>query len=243
MSDDIPVDGRPVRADLVSGSYYQVVKLDLGGDGISDPVVNRIPIRVDEDDSHGTVGGLVPTDGVQIAGSDGTNLHAVKVDNTGIVQVAQNGTLTVSSDGISSFKIINDDLNSEVTLLASQAYSSTQTSPDQINYRWSGARFFLNVSAAPTSTSETLTVSIQAKDALSGNYFTVSKYATLPAADSGSFGSLPTLLAFEFYPGAVDPTITNFKSQSSVLPYRWRAVVTHSAASSWTYSLSACLLR
>jgi hypothetical protein len=241
-NDDIVIDGKPVRSDYVSGSYYQIVKLDLGGDGLTDPVVGSLPVSVVDGDAHGTLGEAPPAEGVLMAATNGASLVALKVDGDGSLCVSAPSTVTVSPEGGASFNTVTDDLNAATTLLISQAYSSTQISDDQTNVRWRGARLFLNVTAAPTSTSETLTVSIQEKDSASGAYFTISKFTALPAANSGSFASAASFL-FELYPSAVSPTLTNYQVQSTSLPYKWRATVTHSGASPWTYSLGACLIK
>lgn len=243
MPDDIVVDGRPVRSDLVSGSYYQVVKLDVGGDGLSVPVVGTFPVTISSDPTQGTDGAVPPAKVVAVGGTDGTNLQLIKVDANGVVQTAQNGNITVVSDGVSVFKIQTDDLNGETTPISPAAYTTTQTSTDQTNTRWRGVRFYLNVTVAPTATAETLTVSLEHKDSVSANYFKISNWAALPAANAGTFAALPAGFVFEMYPGVTDPAIANHKVQSNTLPYRWRAKVTPSGANSWTYSLGASLIR
>lgn len=243
MPDDVVIDGSPVRADLVSGSYFQVVKLDLGGDGLSVPVIGAVPISISSDPSQGTDGAVPPAKVVAVGGTDGTNLQLVKVDATGVVQVAQNGNITVTSDGASTFKTETDDLNGATTLVATGAYTATQNSVDQQNDRWRGVRLHLNVTVAPTSTIETLTVSLEAKDTVSANYFKISNWTNSGAANGGGYSSLPAQFVFEYYPGSTNPTITNYQVQSNVLPFKWRAKVTHSAASPWTYTLGASLIR
>lgn len=243
MSDDVVIDGSPVRADLVSGSYFQIVKLDLGGDGLSVPVIGAVPISVSSDPSQGTDGAVPPAKVVAIGGTDGTNLQLIKVDATGIVQVAQNGNITVTSDGASTFKTQTDDLNGATTLITSGAYTATQTSADQQNDRWRGLRLHLNVTVAPTGTPETLTVSLETKDTVSANYFKISNWISSGAANAGGYASMPTQFVFEYYPGSTNPTIANYQAQSNVLPFKWRAKITHSAASPWTYSLGASLIR
>jgi len=47
MADNVaitPGSGTTVRTDDVGGVQYQVVKLDLGGDGASIPVVTTLPV-------------------------------------------------------------------------------------------------------------------------------------------------------------------------------------------------------
>ncbi len=48
MADNVilPGDGLPVATDEVAGIHFQLVKLDLGGDGVSVPVVGSIPVSV-----------------------------------------------------------------------------------------------------------------------------------------------------------------------------------------------------
>ena len=126
------------------------------------------------------------------------------------------------------------------TLLASAARTATATSSDQ-TATGRGVMLVLNVTAEAAS--ETLSLKIQGKDPISGNYFDITSFGTMYT----STGEAPTRTkAAVLYPGVLaadhvgvaagtDGTI----AKSGVLPATWRAVVTHSSTGSWTYSLAA----
>lgn len=126
------------------------------------------------------------------------------------------------------------------TLLASTTRTATANSSDQTAVG-RGVMLVLNVTVEAAS--ETLSLKIQGKDPISGNYFDITSFGTMYT----STGEAPTRTkAAVLYPGILaadhvgvaagtDGTI----AKSGVLPDTWRAVVTHSSSGSWTYSLAA----
>jgi hypothetical protein len=113
--------------------------------------------------------------------------------------------------------------NTEGTLLASAARVATTSSADQVNYNARGVRVFVNVTVVPTV--ETLTVAVQEKDPVSGNYLTL-----IAAAADAASGQKVTLVV---YPGCI--AVANVCANTP-LGRTWRVTVTHSASGSFTYS-------
>lgn len=121
--------------------------------------------------------------------------------------------------------------NTDLTLLASAARTTTTASPDQINYNGRGVVVFLNITAVPGV--DTLQVNVQAKDPVSGVYST---FAQGPTIATTGFQYITV------YPGAA--TAGSFLAYTSVqpLPRTWRVNIGHSAATSFTYSVGASVI-
>jgi hypothetical protein len=165
---------------------------------------------------------------------------AVRGNNSGIGAYGNN-----SSDGSTGANVLNVDpllMNSagswdrqrntlDGTLLASSARTATTNSPDQTNYNGRGVSVVLNVTANPGGI-ETLSLKIQGKDSISGNYYDIADATVLFTAGNGTkvLTVYPGVLAADFVAGDT--------GKSAVVPRTWRAVVTHSSTGSWTYSLS-----
>jgi len=117
--------------------------------------------------------------------------------------------------------------NTEITILNSAVRSVTNVSADLTNRGAAGVIIYFNVSAVPGT--DTVTLSVEGKDPVSGNYgviFTAAAIATTvqPAR-------------YIIYPGAsgTGPTAT----LACPIPRTWRVKITHSAASNFTYSVGA----
>lgn len=110
----------------------------------------------------------------------------------------------------------------QVTALASAARTATTTVDIVKGSKYCGVQAYLIVTAVPTV--ETLTFSIQGKDA-AGNYYTL-----LAGAASATTGTVPLTL----FPAA---TVTANVSANNCLPDVWALKVTHSASGSFTYSV------
>jgi hypothetical protein len=114
--------------------------------------------------------------------------------------------------------------NHEVTVLASAARTAAINSSDQTNYNARTLYLTWDITAAATGT---LTLTIKYKDSLSG------KYVTLLASAAQAGTGTVTL--------KVGPDLTAAANTvaKEALPRLWRAEVTGSDGSSWTYSCSA----
>jgi hypothetical protein len=114
--------------------------------------------------------------------------------------------------------------NHEATVLASAARTAAINSSDQVNYNARTLYLTWDITAAATGT---LTLTIKYKDSLSG------KYVTLLASAAQAGTGTVTL--------KVGPDLTAAANTvaKEALPRLWRAEVTGSDGSSWTYSVSA----
>ena len=134
--------------------------------------------------------------------------------------------------------------NYEGTLLASSARTATTNSPDQTNYNSKGVLIILNVTSEAAT--ETLSLKLQAKDVISSNYSDIATfgviYTSASEAPTRTKGGL-------LYPGIITADLVGVAAgidgvigKAGALPRTWRAVVTHSASGSWTYSLAYSLI-
>jgi hypothetical protein len=125
--------------------------------------------------------------------------------------------------------------NLDLTLLSSASRSSSQNSPDQVNYNARGVLVLLNVTANPGG-AETLTLELQAKNGVTSTYFPLVNTGAVITAANGMRGLM-------VYPGAVETVAgADLWVQGLALPRNWRVAVQNSGAGSWTYSLAATLM-
>ncbi len=172
----------------------------------------------------------------------GTNVIGVANPSTG--NGADIGLITASRP--SSYNGATWDANrgnEPATLLASAARTATTSSADQTNYNGKGVLLVVNVTAEAGTT--TLTLTVQGKDSISGNYYDLITGIVVYNAATDT----PTVTrAIAIYPGvltadAIGAGNANLISQKSVvLPRTWRVTVTPSDASSQTYSVSGVTL-
>lgn len=121
--------------------------------------------------------------------------------------------------------------NVEGTALASAARTATTNGPDITNYNNRGIIFFLNITAAPGI--DTILLSAQARDPISGNYAPFNIAWTAQSATGLTLYVInPPVTATAIYAGTT----------SGPLPRTFRPVVTHSGAGSFTYSLGYSIL-
>jgi hypothetical protein len=146
-------------------------------------------------------------------GGDGINLGSIPSLQIG-------GALHVYNGGF--FDRLRN--NHEVTVFASAARTANINSGDQFNYNSRTLYLTWDITAAATGT---LTLTIKYKDSLSG------KYVTLLASAAQAGTGTVTL--------KVGPDLTAAANTvaKEALPRVWRAEVTGSDGSSWTYSCSA----
>lgn len=117
--------------------------------------------------------------------------------------------------------------NTDRSLLASAARTVTTTSPTRLNPSSRAGHFILDVTAVTATPS--ITVDIQAEDALSGNF-----YSLLLS------NAITTVGTYVFKIGPGYPPVPN-QAANDNLPLNYRAMVTHADADSITYSLNANL--
>ena len=126
--------------------------------------------------------------------------------------------------------------NSPATGLASAARTASTPTPDQTNYNGRGAKIFLDVTATPND-AQTLTVTVEEKDGVSGKYVQIASFTALVAS---VLTGTPTTETYEYEiaPGIAE-TVAAAKHELQALQLNrtWRVNVLHSAAGSWTYSV------
>jgi hypothetical protein len=119
--------------------------------------------------------------------------------------------------------------NQDITLLTSAARTTTTSaSPPTNNFNARGVWVVLNITVVPGA--DTVTLKIEARDTVSGLYVTL-----LTGAAQVGTGTTE----YSLYPGVTETANVDV---SRPLPRNWRITVTHSAATSFTYSVGASLV-
>ncbi|MCL6542045.1 MAG: hypothetical protein K6T87_15930 [Roseiflexus sp.] len=163
-------------------------------------------------------------------GFDGTNWDRVLLSTHG------DGLTTASGQNVAGFLYQFNGTNWErvrgnldITVLSSAVRSSTTNSSDFINQNGRGLKVVFNITAVPGT--DTVTLSIEGKDPLSGVYYTI-----FSGAAESSIGTK----VYTIYPGI--PIVENV-SANDILPRTWRVKVTHSAGTNFTYSVGASVIQ
>ena len=110
-------------------------------------------------------------------------------------------------------------MNEEFTLLASAARTIDTASADQTNPAAGGAALTLNITV--NASSETITLYLQHKDPVSGNYVNLANSGVLNTSDTGTFTWQPAV----------------------PLPNTWRINADKSGAASVTFSVAGAYAR
>lgn len=118
--------------------------------------------------------------------------------------------------------------NTNLTLFASAARTSTPTPYDGVNYNHRGLHLVIDATAAAATPSVVFT--IQGLDVISGKYYTI-------LASAAVTGISTTVL--RVYPAL---TVAANLVASDILPRSWRLIATHGDADSLTYSVGASLI-
>lgn len=126
------------------------------------------------------------------------------------------------------------------TLLQSEVCTATAESEPQVSSRGQrGVMLVLDITDAPAA-ADTLTLAIQAKDPATGKYVTLTAFT---ASKKGEELEAGATLTYTIYPGGAETAaVGSHEIQALPLPSRWRALVTHSAGGSWTYTLGSLAL-
>lgn len=159
--------------------------------------------------------------GVLALASSGSGMQSISgtADASAGTQVVSSGM--ISYNGATFDKVRN---NTQNTLLASSARTVTTSSADQTNYNSKGLHVVLDVTSAGTGS---ITLSIEAKDTLSGKYYTLLTGAAV-TTDSTN--------VYKVYPGL--PATANV-SANDIVPRTYRVTVTANNANSVTYSVAS----
>jgi hypothetical protein len=177
---------------------------------------------------------LYAPDGTALTQSGGKLL--VNVQNFGIGSFSNqdaNAANTTSALVMNQEQIFNGTTwdrkrgNTEVTLLASGARTTTQTGADQTNYNAKGIVVVLDMTTVGTGS---VTLEIQAKDPVSGKYYAVLTGAAVTTNSTN---------VYKVHPGL---TAAANAVANDMLPRTYRVVVTANNANSATYSVGAMLI-
>ena len=126
--------------------------------------------------------------------------------------------------------------NTAATGLASAARTASTPTADQTNYNGRGAQIILDVTATPND-AQTLQITIEGKDPVSGKYIQLAAFTALIGTTLGASPTAETYV-YTVYPGSAETIATaKHELQALPLPRTWRVNVLHSAAGSWTYSV------
>lgn len=109
------------------------------------------------------------------------------------------------------------------TLYTSAARTATSNGQDMANDAYRGVMVVLDITVAPGV--DTVTLTIQGKDPVSGKYYTLLAGAAESATGTKVYRVYPSL-----------PATANV-SANDLVPQTWRVTVTHSAGTSFTYSV------
>lgn len=143
--------------------------------------------------------------------------------NADEVVTVKDGAILVSLGESSSASVSNTN----TLILASAARTATTTSANLINPASKGGHIIIDVTVAPGT--DSIIAKIQGYDIISGKYYDILIGPALTATGITVLKIYPSILA------------TPNASASDVLPLEWRVVITHSAATSFTYSVAANL--
>ncbi len=120
-------------------------------------------------------------------------------------------------------------IESEVfTLFATGVRAASANGGDQVNRRCKGIEVVIDMTAVPGV--DTVTFTLEGKDPLSGKYYTILASAAIVAIST---------VVLRVYPGT---TVAANLAVSQALSRGWRVKTTHSAATNFTYSVSAVLI-
>lgn len=115
-----------------------------------------------------------------------------------------------------------------VAVLASAARTATNNSQNQGNRFCRGGVFVIDMTAVPGV--DTVTFAVEGFDPISSKYFPILTSAAIVAVST---------VVLRVYPGLV--AAANL-AVNDVLPAGWRVTATHSAGTSFTYSVAAMLV-
>lgn len=119
--------------------------------------------------------------------------------------------------------------NQQVVVLASAARVASNNSDDQVNRFYRGVEVVADVTAVPGV--DTVTFTVEGQDPVSKKWYTLLASAAISAQST---------VSLTVYPGV---TVAANAAASRPLPRAWRVKVTHSAGTSFTYSVGASLIR
>ena len=228
---------KTVKTTDVAGVHTPHVNLDVGGQAPQLDDTDKLAVSLY---GNGAAAGDTPVDvdtvgniGVVLRSSNSVSpLSLISIDDGQAIPGGGAVKLLTGSVPMlcSATGLDRQRNNQEIVLLASAARTATLQSADIVNYNGSGLILFLDVSAIDAT--PTITLSLQIKDSISGNYFTI---WTAAAGVSTAVSR-----AYLFAPGGAAGSYT--EAVNLRLARTWRLNVAHTDADSITYSVSAVVL-
>jgi len=143
MADNVAItagSGTAIAADDVSGVMYQKVKLDLGGDGVSDPVETTLPVsgEVAITDTYAPIGshssGALISSAITLTKPEGANSILIQtlVQN---VRFTLDGTTPTASVG---FQILAGNPPMIIAIPGTSIKVIEETASASLQYQWIG---------------------------------------------------------------------------------------------------------
>jgi len=145
MADNVAItagSGTTIAADDVSGVMYQKVKLDLGGDGVSDPVETTLPVSgtvtVAITDTYAPIGshssGALISSAITLTKPEGANSILIQtlVQN---VRFTLDGTTPTASVG---FQILAGNPPMIIAIPGTSIKVIEETASASLQYQWIG---------------------------------------------------------------------------------------------------------
>ncbi len=120
--------------------------------------------------------------------------------------------------------VTSRDVNANATVLASAARTATTTSDTFTNLHSRQAHLIIDVTVAPGV--DTVTPKIEGYDAVSGKFYTLLTGSAISTTGTNVIKIGPGLAA------------SANVSAADFLPLKWRVTMTHSAGTSFTYSVA-----
>lgn len=152
---------------------------------------------------------------VEVAATgDGNSGQNVVIESLGLLNAA--GTLDRQRGNLDN-----------ISLIAASGVTTTQTGSDQVNYNHRGLIVVLSMTVVGTGS---VTLTIQGKDPVSGQYYTMLAGAAVITNSTN---------VYTVYPGA--PATANV-SANAPLPRTWRVLATANNANPTTYTVAASII-
>jgi len=223
-----------LRPDTADGQNTGSNNLAVGSVlfGFNDPSGNLDRVRVAQDgaDAEPAVNFGALVNMARLQGWNGATFDRIRALTDADAQASVLGALLSLSRG-QSFNGATWDRNrnnQDQTILASAVRAATNNSADFTNYNARGLHLVFDITAVPGV--DTVTLTLQGKDALSGKYYTI-------LAGSAQVGVATVVM--RVYPGL---TAAANLTANDILPRTWRVSVAHSGAGNFTYSVGASLI-
>lgn len=228
---------------VAGATGYKVYGRTTGAELLMATITNGTTLTFTDSGSV-TPAGVMPTLNTALTSATGASLSASSLSvvlatdgvTIGIVTEAAPGTDTASSGLNGRLQRIAQRLtsiltglpaNTDNTLIASAALTTTQTGADQTNPTGKGLQVVLDMTVVGTGS---VTLEIDGKDSVSGKY-----YALLV----GTAVVTNVTNVYRVYPGLV--AVANAVA-NDILPKTWRIKVTANNANSATYSVGASVI-